>query len=312
MLVIELSDQARDEFGSRVLEGFDASPLATNDEQETAIARHVGLKALRATLPAVLLVELERALESGAHTAVLIHNCPVVDYPDTPVSGFLPEGEMRFANGVQLGIVAQLDLIAFSVAYENAGKLVRNVVARPGAPATSSWGSDGEFFWHSDNPQSPFGHPDRDPRPYIPAYLSFLPIRNIEEVPTEVVPVDDVVALLPEGAVNTLMQPVFEVAPPASNDASANGLSGCTILERVRSGFRARFDESTTTGMTPAAVTALAEFQDAVVQAPGAAAPVLDSGDFMVISNERLLHKRRGFVPAASARSRWLRRVYAS
>ena len=139
-------------------------------------------------------------------------------------------------------------------------------------------------------------------------------MRNVEEVPTELLAVDDVVRTLPPGVREALTRDLFDVAAPDSNDALTDGermtLSSAPVLELVREGYRARFDVGTTEGRTPEAEQALEAWEDALKKAE-ALQPILRPGDFLGFDNTLLMHKRGGFEPEPG-NERWLRRCYAS
>jgi hypothetical protein len=316
VLELHLRDTDRDNLMDAVRREIDdaAKPLCA--DADTMILSTIGEQALRTCLPRDTLRRLERF--TVERPAVLrVCNLPVQDFPPTPVRGFADESELAVTNALHLGLIRRLGLTPFAVDYENGGKLMRNVVPNPdAADEASSWGSNFEFFWHNDNPQLGFGHVGADPRAFVPGFLTFFAARNDEKVATEVLVVDDVVRTLPKRVREVLCRPLFDVAPPESNDGGVGGepmtAFGVPLLERTTRGYRSRFDDGTTEGRTPEAKQALAEWVAALKRSDAALAPVLEPGDFLAFDNTTVVHKRRGFTPATDGRERWLRRCYAS
>ncbi|MET9429342.1 MULTISPECIES: TauD/TfdA family dioxygenase [unclassified Streptomyces] len=306
-----LEDSARDlvtkEISARV------SETSLDSDLDDAILGGIGAYALRRHLPGDILQGIQVFTAAGSH-ALLLSNLPAQEFPATPVSGFADEAQLAVTNAIHLGLIRILGCTPFAVSYENDGRLIRNVVPNPAASGTtSSWGADSEFFWHTDNPHQPFGPPGSDPRLYTPSYLTFFAIRNEERVPTEIAALDDVVVRLDEETRAGLMAPEFEVGAPDSNDGEAIGpLTKAAVLETAPDGrHRARYDRGTTTGVTPAAQEALERWSSALKTVPSADL-VLETGDFMIFDNHRVLHRRKAFTPHPHTNARWLRRCYAA
>lgn len=309
-----LDDGTRDLLGKEIAQRLSAAVF--DPDRDAAILARIGAYALEKLLPAELLSAVRGFTRSGAH-ALLLDNVPRQPAPRTPVTGFGGEAELAVTNALHLGLIQLLGLTPFAVEYENSGKLVRNVVPNPvAAGKTSSWGSDSEFFWHTDNPHLPFGDPGCDPRPYIPRYLTFCAIRNAERVPTEIMSVEAAVEQLPPETEQLLSSTAYEIAAPDSNDTTADGrrltLKVAAVLERRASGLRVRFDQGTTRALTTQAADALATWVASLPDSP-CWQPVLAPGQFLAFDNYRVLHRRQAFTPAQDdAEARWLRRCYAS
>ncbi|MEW2160061.1 TauD/TfdA family dioxygenase [Streptomyces sp. NPDC007189] len=309
-----LDDGIRDLLGKEVAERLSAADF--DPDRDTVILARIGAYALGKLLPPELLAAVRDFTGSGAH-ALLLDNLPQQEAPGTPVTGFGGEVELAVTNALHLGLIQLLGLTPFAVEYENSGKLIRNVVPNPvAAGKTSSWGSDSEFFWHTDNPHLPFGDPGSDPRPYIPRCLTFYVMRNTEQVPTEIMSVEAAVDRLPRETARVLSSNAFEIAAPDSNDIAADGsrltLDEAAVLERRALGLRVRFDHGTTSAITPQAADALATWVETLPDAP-CWQPVLAPGQFLAFDNYRVLHRRQAFTPTENdAEARWLRRCYAS
>ncbi|AEB47709.1 TauD/TfdA family dioxygenase [Micromonospora maris] len=280
-----------------------------SDAHEAILAR-IGAHALQTHLPGEILQALTFYPATGSHV-LTIGNLPQQEFPATPRNGFTDETAMAVTNALHFGLLQLLSLTPFAVDYENNGRYIRNVAPNPAAAGTtSSWGADSEFFWHTDNPHLPFGGKGVDPRRYVPRYLSFYAVRNEEQVPTEVLAIEDAVAALDDATVQALQSAQFLVGPPASNDETAP-LPDAALLEQSYEGTRARYDRGTVTGTTPAAAAALDRWVQALEQAR-AEEFVLSPGDFLIFDNYRVLHRRRAFQPGPTETARWLRRCYAS
>ncbi|MFE3552441.1 TauD/TfdA family dioxygenase [Streptomyces kronopolitis] len=307
-----VEDSARELLGKEISERVSETRL--DSDLDDAILARIGAYALRRYLPGETLHGIQVFTAGGSH-ALTLTNLPTQDFPATPVSGFGDESELAVTNALHLGLLRLLGCTPFAVAYENDGRLIRNVVPNPEASGTtSSWGADSEFFWHSDNPHQPFSPPGSDPRLYAPPYLSFYTVRNEERVPTELMALDDVVVRLDEDTRLGLLAEEFQVGAPASNDQQSTApLTKTSVLEPGPDGrhHRARYDRGTTAGCTDAAAAALERWSAALGTAPSTEL-VLRPGEFMIFDNYRVLHRRKAFRPAPDATARWLRRCYAA
>ncbi|WP_240204816.1 TauD/TfdA family dioxygenase [Streptomyces actuosus] len=306
-----VEDSVRDLLGKEI-----AARVAETDlesDLDDAILAGIGAYALRRHLPGDILHHLQVFTAAGSH-ALLLSNLPAQQFPPTPVSGFGDEAELAVTNAIHLGLIRLLECTPFAVRFENGGRLIRNVVPNPAASGTtSSWGADSEFFWHTDNPHQPFAPPGSDPRLYTPPYLTFYAVRNEERVPTEIAALDDVVVRLDPETRLGLMAADFEVGAPDSNDGEATrSLRGTPVLETAPDGrHRARYDRGTTAGRTPEAQKTLDQWCSVLGTVPSAEL-VLETGDFMVFDNYRVLHRRKAFTPQPATTARWLRRCYAA
>jgi L-asparagine oxygenase len=307
----QVEDGIRDLLGKEIAERVSVSRL-DSDVDDTILA-NIGAHALRRYLPGEILRGVE-VFTASDHHALSLANLPTQDFPETPVHGFGAEPELAVMNAIQLGLIRLLDCTPFAVSFENDGRLIRNVVPNPDAAGrTSSWGADAEFFWHSDNPHQPFGMPGSDPRLYTPHYLTFYAVRNEERVPTELMAVEDLVVRLDPRIRAQLASPRFDVGAPDSNDAEVTWpLKETPLLDVDPMGRnRMRYDRGTTSGTTPEAVAALDRLCGAIGEVESVEF-VLQTGEFMIFDNHRVLHRRRAFTPRPNATARWLRRCYVS
>lgn len=306
----DIADGVRDLLAKEIGEHVSSTTLDSDDNG--TILAGIGAHALHRYLPGEILHALQVFTASGSH-ALTLANLPTQDFPVTPVHGYGQEHQLAIINSVHLGLIRLLDCTPFAVDFENDGRLIRNVVPNPNASGrTSSWGSDAEFFWHSDNPNLPFGRPGADPRPFTPRYLAFYAVRNEEQVPTELMAVEDAVPLLDDETRKGLSAPDFEIAAPDSNEGTTVPLKSTPILDHDEYGrYRVRFDRGATSSHTAEGTVALNRWVETLPLAP-ADGLVLNTGEFMIFDNHRVLHRRRAFTPRPEATARWLRRCYAS
>ncbi|HEX2417999.1 MAG TPA: TauD/TfdA family dioxygenase [Micromonosporaceae bacterium] len=308
-----LDNGVRDLLGKEIVERIAVTEL--DSDADEAILAGIGAHSLRRYLPGEILDALRVFTATRSHV-LLLRNLPEQDFPPTPVTGFGVETELAVTNALHFGLIQLLGLTPFAVRYENDGRLIRNVVPNPAAAGvTSSWGSDSEFFWHSDNPNLPFGEPGVDPRLFIPGYLTFFVVRNEERVPTDIMAVEDAVAATDPDTLSALRAPDFSVGSAASNDVDPYGhpyvMTGVPILEFDGQGPLVRFDRGSSVGLTEPATAALDRWVAGLTAAPSEQL-VMTCGDFLIFDNYRVLHRRGAFTPNPAASARWLRRCYAS
>lgn len=306
-----LDDGTRDLLGKEIAERV--APTELDSDADEAILASIGAHALMRYLPGEVLHGLAVFPSTGSH-ALLLRNLPRQDFPPTPVSGFADETALAMTNALHFGLIQLMGLTPFAVAYENSARLIRNVVPNPqAAGTTSSWGWDVEFYWHTDNPHLSFSDPGSDPRLHVPRYLTMYAIRNPDRVPTEIAAIEDVVGRLDDHRREQLRAPEFDVGPPASNDTGPDDvLRAASVLEVAPDGqLRVRYDRGTTKGRTAAAAAALDDWVEALAGAPHQQF-CLDTGDFLIFDNYRVLHRRPAFTPGTATEARWVRRCYAS
>lgn len=248
------------------------------------------------------------------HEALLVRGMPISTSIATPATGFLATDECVLDfDLLQFGMLRLMGIQPFAVDYENDGKLVRNVVpVDSAAGTTSSWGADVEFSWHTDNPNWPFAGDDgASTGMCAPTFLAFSAVRNIEQASTDVVSGNDVLSRLPNSVNLELRRAVYRFDPPASNESDPQFSRVLPLVEDSPLGPRIRFDDSAVSPTDEASAAALCELRTELAQTEGVPL-ILQTGDFFIFKNERVLHRRKAFTPRGNGQSRWLRRCYGN
>ncbi|MCQ4041119.1 TauD/TfdA family dioxygenase [Streptantibioticus rubrisoli] len=274
-----------------------------------------GAKHLRNHLPAAVLERLT-AWRREPDPWLTVSNLPETEeWIPTPDNGFCDESALTVPNLVHFGMLQLLGLTPMAYRWENEGRLIRNVAPRPGSGrALTSWGYSAPLDWHTDD--SILDHTDgAEASIAIPHFLSFYGMRNVEQVPTDLLPLTEVLAALPQWVIDDLRLPEFLVTAPESYAASADGgpmtREGVPLLWTLPDGQDAvRYGPGRITGLTLRATRALSQFERRLGELDGTAV-LVGAGDFHVFDNRRVLHRRVPFQPAAQGTARWLRRCYA-
>jgi hypothetical protein len=306
----------------RLRDGISAAAvnLAQGLDIETAPHRMADLGALllRERLPPEAIEALEALDRPSMVTAVILRGLAELPAPATPVAGFADDrllapqdmiltGAMRIAGGAP---------VAF--AFENQGRIVRNVVANPDQRGvSSSHGYDVDLFFHQDNCGQPFEGEDlRSPLPPMPKHLGFLALRNTEQVPLKVALLDDVLEDLPPGTCSMLASPAFHIGAPQSVAADGFGteaIEGAPVLIYRGGYWESRYDPFLVTPRSPAAAAANARLILTLADHARRATDILlSAGDLLIFKNTRLFHMRSAFTPGPREESRWLRRIYGA
>jgi hypothetical protein len=148
--------------------------------------------------------------------------------------------------------------------------------------------------------------------PARPEYIALLGVRNLDQIPTELVRLDDVLRVLDPETVEALRRSQFSFACPPSFDVDHRA----TLRTRPRpilrgdtdNGFEVGLPASTTEPTDtaePSASKHLQHLEAAIDKAPRRSF-TLDAGDVLIFSNSRCLHGR----PPVVGPGRWLKRVY--
>ena len=292
----------------------------TNVDHEGLAMADIGALAWEKYLPEESFEMLRSAPEKSA--AVIHISSPpgtTLEAPATPVSGFMSDALVQHLDTALLGAMLITGQIPASFAFENDGRLFRNVVANPAAKLMmSSHGSSEPLGWHTDTPVGRF---ERRSRPYtsdtiIPRFLNFFDIRNRDAhgnpVSTDVLLLEPVLRKCKLEAVRILQRNQYQVNPPQS--CSCSPLKGVALIEFVDElmCFRYNANPSQVFGLTEGAKWAIKEFAAALESSADDLLPFpLTPGSILLFDNYRVAHARRSFDAGANlAESRWLRRCY--
>lgn len=301
---------------SRFAEAADGTGLGgTDPDSGSAGYAETGARLLREHLPAEVLDALEAWRREPTPWLTVADLPEPAGWVPTPQNGFCDESLMVVPNLVQFGMLHLLGLRPVAYRWENSGHLMRNVAPRSGAGRTlTSWGYSAPLDWHTDDSVLDHRH-DAERSIAIPHFLSFYGMRNEEEVPTDLLALDSVLAGLPDRVVDHLRLPEFLVTAPESYAAGPTdgplARESVPVLWRLPDGRDAvRYGPGRISGLTLRATRALSHFERRIGELDGV--PVMvDAGDFHIFDNRRVLHRRVPFRPAAPGRARWLRRCYA-
>ncbi|MFI1965177.1 TauD/TfdA family dioxygenase [Streptomyces pathocidini] len=214
---IRVPDGARDAAAAALMAVADLGSAVPDADVRHYLSH--GARQLRAHLPGELLQALAAWQHSGIPWLTLSNLPRSVHRVPTPRAGFCDEyteERLKVPNLVQFGLLRLLGLDPVAYAWENEGRLIRNVAPSAGAARTrTSWGHACQLAWHTDDSVLEHGA-CAAPSAAIPHFLSFYGIRNAEGVPTELLPVDTVLAELPERVAGELRRPQFAVKAPES------------------------------------------------------------------------------------------------
>lgn len=246
----------------------------------------------------------------------------VSDLPDTPQS-FFPIPVVRetiAARGAVLAAQAFLEFETISYGSENEGELFVNLVTLPGDGILAVT-STAKMSGHTDAVTFPFaGQTDPNfsrisPSPDIVALAAF---RNQSEVPTMVMPLDDILDKLGQHDIEILMERQFIMRSQKTFIQGTKRILGkehtltdAAILHAASNGeMWARFSHKsvgTVEDIGPAA-EAVARFKEACANTR---TPLpLKPGDILLVNNRRALHGRGEVGTDIGGQSRWIMRSY--
>lgn len=213
------------------------------------------------------------------------------------------------------GAVDLLGARSFAYARENAGRVVRNVVARIDAReeySSQGWGRDlGAHMDDAFRAVDSFDAARFFDRAPAPRWLVFGVIYDRPRVPLSVAPVSDVVRRLSAADVEALCRPEFDVQSPASFGGAQTVRGLPLLVADEHGGWFSRFDGLNCTASTTAARGALHAFAQTLDGTDVWHDIALRRGDVIILDNYRTVHKRSEYYPRWDGTDRWLVRVYA-
>lgn len=143
-----------------------------------------------------------------------------------------------------------------------------------------------------------------------PEHMALLGVSNPGQVPTYLLPIDNVLDRLDEETLAALSEPCFIFGCPASFEIDGHSSDLVPARPILRVGLSGRIEVSFGTRTTVAvgagvrAERSLAVFRAAIAQAP-CLSFALAAGEILLLSNSRCLHGRPPFDG-----ERWIKRVY--
>lgn len=175
----------------------------------------------------------------------------------------------------------------------------------------SSYGSRMDLDMHVDNPHLPLTCEPVSQLSACPEYLTLTGLRCELGVPTRIVAIDDVLAMLPTDVEEELSQPHFTVRRPASFGKQGNVLENVPLLYRnAAGGLYCRYNQASVEATCANAQLALQLFAAAANHPDVVHHILLQPGDMLIFKNQQTLHARDGFTPRYDGRDRWMLRVF--
>lgn len=262
---------------------------------------------------------LNIAKTSGAHLISIVGLPVDYDAALSPLDGTVDEPSIRQHLFHILGLLTHsMDLGGMAYTTENAGNLLRAItpVAIRGSQA-SSQGFRSELGFHQDNADRWIA--ETEPRPSPPrgpmnSHQAFATVREEAGVPMEVVSLSDVLARMQElygpDSVSPLFDPEFLVSKPESHGRGALSHKQAVLTRDAWGQTHGRFHFENVAASTTTGKLSLARFKsvlndEALVTSIGGR-----SGDLLMYSNTRALHRRRQFHPRLDGTDRYYIRLY--
>ncbi|WP_338525380.1 TauD/TfdA family dioxygenase [Pseudomonas batumici] len=175
----------------------------------------------------------------------------------------------------------------------------------------SSYGSRLDLGMHVDNPHLPLTCEPVSQLSACPEYLSLTGLRCELGVPTRIVAIADVLAMLPASVEEELSRPHFAIRRPASFGKQGNVLENVPLLYRNASGgLYCRYNKASVAATCAHAQFALQLFAAAANHPDVVHHILLQPGDMLIFKNQQTLHARDGFTPRYDGRDRWMLRVF--
>ncbi|HBO4309871.1 TPA: TauD/TfdA family dioxygenase [Pseudomonas aeruginosa] len=265
-------------------------------------------------------------VKTQALTSPYLHLANVFDprdLPETPIA-FSPvpvaEGTL-LARATAIACIAALDSETISYGSENSGELFVNLVVMP-APGYQGQKSRGQMKGHTDGVYFPIRGKAHEENPKIspsPDFVCLCALRNPNDVPTNVMPLTDILRRLsPEDVAQLQMRKYSIAAQRTFTKGLAAAVEGPPLLEYaqllyvVDGTFWVRYSHSSTDVTDvddPDARRAMSAFEDACL---ASVQPLpLVAGDIVLVNNRAGLHGRSEVGAEHGGETRWLLRTYA-
>ena len=175
----------------------------------------------------------------------------------------------------------------------------------------SSYGSRADLDMHVDNPHLPLTCEPVSQLSACPEYLTLTGLRCELDVPTRIIAIDEVLAMLPASVEEELSRPNFSIRRPASFGKQGNVLENVPLLYRnATGGLYCRYNKASVEATCANAQFALQLFSAAANHPDVVHHIMLQPGDMLIFKNQQTLHARDGFTPRYDGRDRWMLRVF--
>jgi hypothetical protein len=243
--------------------------------------------------------------------------------PDTPTDFRpVPDAEgVLLAKVTAIACLATIDSDSVSYGSENHGDLFVNLVVIPPGKGAFSDKSTGKMSGHTDAVSFPIrGHRDplNDRIAPSPDFVCLSSLRNPNEVPTTVMPLDQLMTHLSEAHIQELQKPQYILGSQLTFRDGMEGILGeelmvddAQLLYEMQGKWWIRFSHRTTQIADTRQISAQ-EAMDALKEAcahcvvPLALAP----GDIALVNNRIALHGRTEVGQESGGQTRWLLRTY--
>ncbi len=256
------------------------------------------------------LVKLEAVFESS-------------ELPETPID-FRPVPEVEgtlIAQVTAVACLATINSAAVSYRSENEGDLFVNLVVFPPDRGAFADKSAGKMSGHTDGVSFPVrGHrdPENDRIAPSPDFVCLSALRNPNQVPTMVMPLDQLMELLSKEHIDELQKPQYIIGSQLTFREGMKKILGedliidnAPLLFAINGSWWIRFSHSSTQ-IAETDKKSAQEAMDALKNAcADCAIPVsLAPGDIALVNNRIALHGRSEVGKDYGGQTRWLLRTY--
>jgi hypothetical protein len=258
-------------------------------------------------------IERLRNFPKAPEEAMIVRGLPLDSHlPATPYDMAPGIEQLPLVAGAILAVLQTLQTHPVAYEGENDDTVFRHVSPKQQCEAEkSSYGSRMDLCMHVDNLHLPLTCEPVSASSACPEYLCLTGLRCELDVPTRIVAISEVLAMLPAWIETALSQPQFAIRRPVSFGKPGNVLEQVPLLYKSATGeLFCRYNKASVTATGAIANLALQLFE-AAANHPDVVRPVLlQPGDMLIFKNQQTLHAWEGFTPRYDGRDRWLQRVF--
>ena len=254
-----------------------------------------------------------RNFPQARDVAMIVRGLPLdPQLPATPYDLEPGIENLSILAGAILSVLHTLQTRPLAYEGESTDSVFRHVSPkRKRETEKSSYGSRADLDMHVDNPHLPLTCEPVLQLSACPEYLSLTGLRCELDVPTRIVAIDEVLAILPAYVEEELSRPNFTVRRPASFGKQGNVLENVPLLYRsATDGLYCRYNKASVEATCAPAQFALQLFAAAANHPDVVHHIMLQPGDMLIFKNQQTLHARDGFTPRYDGRDRWMLRVF--